>query len=36
VSGGHGDEPAAGIIATMVRDGHHDGVALEKPREIRV
>ena len=31
-----GVAPAAGMIATVLRDGHRDEVAVEEPLEIRV
>lgn len=36
MSDGGGDAPAAGMIATVVRDGERDEVAVEEPLEIRV
>ncbi len=36
MSEGAGDAPAAGMIATVVRDGQRDEVAVEEPLEIRV
>lgn len=31
-----GDAPVAEMIATVLRDGQHDEVAVEEPLEIRV
>jgi FdhD protein len=36
VTGGSGDPLAAGMIATVLRDGQRDEVAVEEPLEIRV
>lgn len=36
MSRGYGDAPAAGMIATVVRDGQRDELAFEEPLEIRV
>jgi FdhD protein len=36
VSGGNGDAPRAGMIATVLRDGQRDEVAVEEPLEIPV
>ncbi len=35
VSGGDGHAAGAGMIATVLRDGHRDEVAVEEPLEIR-
>ena len=36
MSGTEADAPAPGMIATVVRDGQRDEVAVEEPLEIRV